>query len=39
MLRLMQKTAEKVQNNDDKQDKTVKIKQIVINMGKNEHCF
>lgn len=36
---LIQKTAEKVQNNDDKRDKTVKIKQIVINRNEHENCF
>jgi hypothetical protein len=36
---IIQKTAEKVQNNDDKQDKTVKIKQNVINRNGYENCF
>ena len=36
---LIQKIAEKVQNNDDKRDKTVKIKQNVINRNEHENCF
>ena len=36
---LFKKTAEKVQNIDDKNNKMNMIKQIVINRNGNEYCF